>query len=150
MARHDPSLFHLARYAHRTELYPRFGDLDPFRHVNNAAMASLLEEARARFNRASGFVARPPEFGMVVASITLDYLAEATYPAPLAIGTALTDIGRTSFVKLQLVVQEGRPVAFGRAIMVNLVDGVKAPFTDERRASLDPWLLHPAAESLPS
>lgn len=140
MSRHDPALFDLERYPFRTELFPRFGDLDSFRHVNNAAMASFLEDARARFNRASGFVANPPEFGMVVASMTIDFLCEAGYPAPLTIGTALAEVGRTSFVKRQLVVQDGRPVALGRAVMVNVADGAKVPFTEERRASFAPWL----------
>jgi len=146
MSRHDPALFQLASYPHHTELFPRSADLDSFRHINNAAMAALLEEARSRFNRASGFEAQPPAFGMVIVSMTIDFLAEAGYPAPLLVGTAIGEIGRTSFVQHQLVLQDGQPVALSRATMVNVVGGTKSPLAEDRRIALQPWLLGASAE----
>jgi acyl-CoA thioester hydrolase len=141
MARPDHALLELARYPHHTTIEPRFGDLDPFRHINNVALTTFFEEARARFNRATGFIAEPPAFGMVVASASFDYLAEAGYPEPVQLGTAVAEIGRTSVTKLQLAVQGGMVVAFSRVVMVHVTYGIKAPLRDEHRDALAGWML---------
>lgn len=143
MAKPDTALLDPARYPHHLETLPRFGDLDPFQHVNNVAMARLFEDARARFNRASGFTARPPKEGMLVASMTIDYLGEATYPQALQICSAATQIGRTSLVMIQLALQDGTPVALSRTVMVQIREGKAAPLTEQRLAQLQDWMLRP-------
>lgn len=143
MAKPDPAQLDPARYPHKLEIPPRFSDLDPFRHVNNVAMAGLFEDARARFNRASGFTPNPPAEGMLVASISIDYLGEATYPEMLQLCTGIAHIGRTSLVMQQLALQGGIPVALSRAVMVRINDGVPAPHTPERMARLQEWALRP-------
>ena len=53
MAKPDPALLDPARYPFRCSIETRYRDLDSNLHINNGVMASLLEEGRVRFHRAS-------------------------------------------------------------------------------------------------
>jgi acyl-CoA thioester hydrolase len=124
MPRPDPALLDPARYPFACEITTRYADMDPNHHLNNVAMAALFEDARVRFNSAQRFrEAIGPRGGAMVASVGIDYLAQAFYPAPIVVHCAVEVIGRTSWTMAQLMIQNIRPVAFARSVAVSLDDG---------------------------
>lgn len=140
MAKPDPALLDPARYTFVHEVTTRFADLDPNDHINNVAMAAVLEDGRVRFNVGLGLV-RTATFRPMVASVAIDYLAQAHFPQPMTCYVAAADVGRSSWQMQQLLVQEGRPVATCRTVIV-CTDGLKStPLPDEFRALIAPWLL---------
>ena len=59
----------------------RFQDIDPNRHLNNVAFASMFENARVRLNRAlRPWGDRPKNERSMVAVVTINYLREGQYP----------------------------------------------------------------------
>ena len=141
MPKPDPALLDPARYpfAHRIE--PRFGDLDVNMHINNVAMASMMEEAHVRFHRASNYAARLAGLSSMVASVTIEYLGQGSYPEPIDFHVAVEQIGRTSQILAKLATQAGRAIAFSRTVIVTVgADGpspLPAAFVD----SVDQWRL---------
>jgi acyl-CoA thioester hydrolase len=97
---------HPARSAR--QLYPvtgtaiaRFGDVDANGHLNNLALESLHENARAEFNdRIFPGVYRPAtrSIRLVSASNVVHFLAEVHWPATIDTGLAVGRLGRTSYV----------------------------------------------------
>ncbi|MBF5090475.1 acyl-CoA thioesterase [Novosphingobium sp. NBM11] len=141
MAKPDPALLDAARYPFDLEITTRFADLDPNDHINNVAIAAVLEDARVRFNEALGFrtVIRP--LRAMVASVSIDYLAQGHYPQPLRCHVGAVAIGRTSWTVQQLLVQGDAAVATARTVIV-CVDGDRPhPLPDAARAAIDQWML---------
>lgn len=107
----------------------RYNDLDPLGHVNNAAMAIFLEEARCRLITPR-LKANGRHIDMVLASTAMDYRRELTYPGDVEVGTIATRIGRTSFSLAHGVFQAGH--CAGTAELVLVV------FDLERRIAVEP------------
>lgn len=126
MPRPDPALLDPARYPFGCTIEPRFGDLDVNRHINNVAMAGILEEARARFSRASDYFSRMSGGTSMVASIGIEFLGQSHYPEPLDVAAAFSRVGTSSFTVDQLVTQHDRPVAHARVVLVCVGKGGKA------------------------
>ena len=140
MAKPDPALLDPARYTFAHEVTTRFADLAPNDHINNVAMAAVLEDGRVRFNVGVG-MQRTDTFRPMVASVAIEYLAQAHFPQSMTCHVAACDIGRSSWQMQQLLMQEGRPVATCRTVVVS-TDGHKAaPIPEHFRALLQPWLL---------
>jgi acyl-CoA thioester hydrolase len=142
MAKPDPALLDPARYPFTCRIEPRFGDLDVNLHINNVAMASMLEESHVRFHRANGY-RRGLAAGIttMVASVTIEYLGEGSYPDPVDFHLAMSHVGRTSHEVLKLVTQNGRPIAFSSTVMVTVGPNgpvaIPASFTQQS----DQWML---------
>jgi acyl-CoA thioester hydrolase len=89
-----------------TRISIRYNDLDPLGHVNNAAMAIFLEQARCELiTPALKAVSRG--FDMVLAQTTMSYLAELHYPGAVEVGTIATRIGTKSYSLAHGVFQDG-------------------------------------------
>ncbi len=100
-----------------TRISVRYNDLDPLGHVNNAAMAIFLEQARCELITPQLKVGGRP-FDMVIASTTLEYLEELTYPGDVEVGTLATRIGTKSFALSHGCFQNGRCAGTGSVVMV--------------------------------
>jgi acyl-CoA thioester hydrolase len=137
----DPTLLDLARYPYFCEIQTRFGDLDVNMHVNNVAMAGLLEDARVRFHRESGYHAATRGMTSMVVSIGIEYLGQAYYPQPVQVHVAATDIGRSSYSLCQLVIQENRVVVFARATFVCVHDNRPALLPEAFMETVKPFML---------
>lgn len=74
----------------------RNADTDQFRHVNNAAIASMLESARMEAF-ASEVHARLGGATLAVVHLAIDFHRELFYPGSVAVGSAVIRTGRTSF-----------------------------------------------------
>lgn len=143
MAKPDPALLDPARYPFTCTVEPRFGDLDVNMHINNVAMAGILEDSRVRFNRRTDYRSTMPGTTTMVASITIEYLGEANYPDPIDVACALERIGRTSQQIVQVVTQSGKPLVFARTVLVTVGPNGPAPLPEAFAEAAKPWMLHP-------
>ena len=95
MPRPEPALLDPARYPFTHAATTRFADVDPNQHLNNVALAAMMEDARVRFNLAIGSAIKIGERRAMVASIGMDYLAQGHFPDPVSVHCAIEGIGRT-------------------------------------------------------
>ena len=141
MAKPDPALLDPARYPFSCRMEPRFGDLDVNMHINNVAMAGMLEDARLRLFRAAGGPQHLAGLSTMVASIAIEYLGETHYPEAVTVHGAVERIGRTSQQILQVVTQDGNPVVFARTVIVMVDPNGPAPLTDAYLENARQWML---------
>ncbi|WP_334183233.1 acyl-CoA thioesterase [Novosphingobium sp.] len=141
MARPDPALLDPARYPFSCEIEPRFSDLDLNRHINNVAMAGMLEDGRVRFYRAAAGEDEFQGLATMVASISIEYFGETHYPETLTVHGAIEQLGRTSQQVVQIVTQGGKPVVFARTVIVMVGPEGPAPLPEDYRARADEWSL---------
>ena len=81
MARPEAWQLEAANYPISQVCQTRFQDVDPNRHLNNVAFASLFEHARVRLNRElRPWQERPKNERSMVAAVTINYLREGSYP----------------------------------------------------------------------
>lgn len=136
MARPDAALLDPARYPFTHQVTTRFADVDPNRHLNNVALAAMMEDGRVRFNLAMGNAIKIGERRAMVASFGIEYLSQGHFPGPVNVHCAIEGVGRTSWRIIQLLEQDGRAVAFARSIIVAIADDRPTPVSDEFRAAL--------------
>lgn len=136
MARPDPALLDPARYPFAAETTTRFADVDPNQHLNNVALAAMMEDARVRFNMAIGNAVRIGERRAMVASVGMEYLSQGHFPDPVTVHCGIEAVGRSSWTIVQLLAQNGRAVAFARSVIVAIADDRPAPVPDDFRAAL--------------
>lgn len=142
MARPDAALLDPARYPFTHQITTRFADVDPNQHLNNVALAAMMEDARVRFNLAMGSVIKVGERRAMVASVAMDYLSQGHFPGPVSVHCAIEDVGRSSWRVIQLLVQDDRAVAFARSVIVAIADDRPTPVSEEfRSALLGQWAL---------
>jgi acyl-CoA thioester hydrolase len=126
----------ISAYPFNTELDVRLTDLDFARHVNNAAIAAFHEEVRVRFhlhcfgadtvfNRSAG--------GGVVAQVSIQYLRETVYGAPVAGGAGIARLGNSSYTLAQALFQEGICVSEATCVIAQRDDGRADPLSDALR-----------------
>jgi len=140
MARPDPALLDAARYPHRCTIEPRFGDLDVNMHVNNVALASILEEARVRFHRDSGLIAIRGGASTMVASLNIDFVDQTRFPDAIEVLTGISAIGRTSKTLIQLARQGDRVVALARTVLVSVDAQGPSPHSEAFLEQAQPWM----------
>jgi acyl-CoA thioester hydrolase len=145
MARPDPALLDPARYPFRCQIETRYRDLDSNLHINNGVFATLLEEGRVRYHRASQFgnISGDPELSAMVASVAIEYLGESHFPEPLDMHVGAARIGNSSYELCQLVMQRGEAVAFARVTMVCMKHGKPFALPANHRELAQPWMLRP-------
>jgi acyl-CoA thioester hydrolase len=112
-----------------TNVSVRYNDLDPLGHVNNAAMAIYLEEARCSLITPQ-LKAHSRHYDLVLAATAMDYRRELTYPGEVQIGTIATRIGTRSFTLAHGVFQAGQCAGTAELVLVF--------FDLERRTSMEP------------
>lgn len=125
----------LEQFPSRVPDIVRFGDMDRQGHVNNAVFSTYLETGRVGiiYHETEGLLV--PGTTTVMARLEIDFLRELRWPGTVEIGTAVAEIGRSSYTLLQAVFHERDWAAIGRATMV-LID------RETRRAkALPPELL---------
>jgi acyl-CoA thioester hydrolase len=112
----------------RLEDYPirvgdivRLGDIDHQGHVNNAVFATYFESGRVGliYDQDNGL--QVPGATSVVARLEIDFLGEVNWPGTVEIGTAVDEIGRSSYRFTHALFHKGACAATGRTTMV-LID----------------------------
>jgi acyl-CoA thioester hydrolase len=131
----------LTDYPHRVTDTVRFGDLDPQGHVNNAVFATYFESGRVAMfrNRDLGIGVANATFVLVRQEI--DFLRELHWPGQVAIGSALAEVGRSSFTIAHALFREEECMAAGRAtlVMLDLTTRRPRPLPEETITSLSRW-----------
>ena len=103
-----------------------WSDMDALGHVNNARIVTLMEEARLRWSRPDAHTGRF-EFGLVVASLQVDYLRPVLYRPEILIRVGAVRVGTKSFTVRHAGYVDGEPVFDGTTVMVPLAeDGVSS------------------------
>ena len=141
MARPDAALLDPARYPFAHQITTRFADIDPNQHLNNVALAAMVEDARVRFNLALGSAIKIGERRAMVASVAMDYLSQGHFPDPVAVHCGVERTGNSSWTVVQLLIQSDRPVAFARSVLVAIADDRPSPIAEDYRAVLAQWTL---------
>ena len=141
MARPDPALLDAARYPFTHTITTRFADIDPNQHLNNVALAAMMEDARVRFNLAMGSAVRIGERRAMVASVAMEYLAQGHFPDPVCVHCAVERVGNSSWTVVQLLAQNDQPVAFARSALVAIADDRPVAIADDYRPVLAQWSL---------
>lgn len=141
MPRPAPELLDPARYPHHCRLEPRFCDLDVNLHINNVALADMLQEGRVRFHRASEYDRALDGMTAMTVSFSVEYLGQGYYPQALDIHAGAVDIGRSSHTLAQLVLQDGRPVAFARTVLVCVRDDRPVEIAQSFRDAIGAWMI---------
>jgi acyl-CoA thioester hydrolase len=118
----------------------RFADVDSLGHINNVAIAVFYEDARVEFMRTvfgRNIFRQDDPRSMVLAELTIRYLAEATHPGRYLVGLGIARIGRTSMVHHGALFRGGTLLGTVRSVLVNVEDHRPAELTASMRACLD-------------
>ncbi|GAA3711580.1 hypothetical protein GCM10022377_26260 [Zhihengliuella alba] len=101
----------------------RWSDQDANGHLNNARIVTLLEESRVRWVRAhTGLDSFRGGAGTVVASLTVDYLAQGEYVPEMVVRVGVERIGTKSVDVRHVGVQGGTTVFDATTVLVPLAD----------------------------
>jgi acyl-CoA thioester hydrolase len=130
------------RFTYRT----LFSDMDTNRHLNNVAFGRLLEEGRVELHRLVFGLPGTPGLTFMLATITIEFIAEARYPGSVEVASAVARVGGSSFTLDQAVYQDGACVALADCVMVKAVAGRPVPLTESERERLG-GLMFAGAES---
>ena len=107
-------------FRHRTRLEVRLGDLDPFGHVNNAVIATYVEQGRVLYLRdVLGTGADPVSMPFILAMLKIDYLSQVLFSDTVNVASRVDWIGRTSVGMSHLLTsQDDRELARSEAVLV--------------------------------
>jgi acyl-CoA thioester hydrolase len=122
----------------------RYGDMDANGHLNNLALESLHENARATMNRSlfpDIYDVATRRLRLVTSQNAVHFLAEAHWPAAIHTGAGVGRIGRTSFVASTGLFIEGNCIGVCDTVLVMLGDDGPVPLSDDARAKLENLLL---------
>jgi acyl-CoA thioester hydrolase len=117
----------LADYPHRVTDVIRFGDLDPQGHVNNAVFSTYFESGRVAMFRNEDLGIGVSNATFVLVRQEIDFMRELRWPGNVVIGTALAELGRSSFTVAQVIFEADQCAAAGRATMVMLDASARRP-----------------------
>lgn len=121
----------------------RFYETDALRHVNNTVVPQWFETAREPIFKLFTPTLDVTRWPLILASYTVDFIAQITYGAPVTIETGIQRIGNSSFVVAQTVQQHGTLVAKGTTTLVHFDydSNRSAPIPSKVKAQLSQWLL---------
>lgn len=123
----------IENYPFSIEISTRYADVDSLNHINNVAIAEMFEESRVRFGihyKQTSFDGKPGVARLLNVSTLFSYLREVYYPAPVTIGVGVTHIGSSSHTLSCLMLQDNRPVAHARTILVRAEEGKSLPLPE--------------------
>src|SRR5262245_61578037 len=112
----------------RLEVFPvrvpdliRFADIDRQGHVNNAVFSTYFETGRVAIIHDAKEGLQVAGATSVLARVEIDFLRELHWPGTVEVGTAVAEIGRSSYVFVQAIYRDGLCGATARSTMV-LID----------------------------
>src|SRR3989304_2028477 len=115
------------RFSHPIEV--RYADLDPQRHVNNAAVFTYLEQARAKYLEHLGLWGGGDfdDLGIIVAEASATYKAPISYSDQVVVDTGealgfdavwTSETQHDPFLSLALVAEHASRLRFGTAVAI--------------------------------
>jgi acyl-CoA thioester hydrolase len=128
-----------AVYPRSTAVTLRYADLDPNGHVNNVALESMHENARAQLTHAVFPAAHQPDnrrTRFVNSQNVVHFLAEAHWPASVDAAIGVGRIGRTSFILSSALFHQDRCLSVCDAVLVSVAER-PVPLSADIRARLE-------------
>jgi acyl-CoA thioester hydrolase len=142
--RPDPARLQLDAYPFRFSMPSRFGDLDIRGHINNVSIVQYTEDARVAFQMETVgpeiYRADSP-VRVVVAQMTVHFISEGFFPAPIEAGVGIGRIGNSSYLLCCGLFQDGRCIAVQDSSMVYMSSNGAQPLTEEIRGRMNRYLL---------
>jgi acyl-CoA thioester hydrolase len=123
-----PAIPQRADFLFWTEEKLRNIDTDQFRHINNAVMASFFEAGRMEMFHAVMAEELNDEAGLVVVRLLMNFHKELHYPGTVAIGTAVTRVGKSSFEASQGLFHDQDCIATASATCVFIHQATRRPY----------------------
>ena len=114
------SAFELDQDPSRTSVELQYRDTDHLGHVSHPVFVSLLETGRVEIflEKAKGL---PSEgCGLVLVSMSINFIAEVLWPGNVEIGTRIAKVGRSSATVEQAIFQNGRCCATGITVTAQM------------------------------
>ena len=106
-----------AGYRHWTTITIRYRDLDPLGHINNSVYSEWFEAARVMLTR--GLSAAGPDWLLTaLARMTINFLAETTWPGEVQVGGRMLSVGNRSFRSAYGVFRDDRCLATAECVSV--------------------------------
>lgn len=133
----------LGCYPVQTPDYIRFNDLDALGHLNNVAIAEMIESSRADLLYKSGIKLAPTGKSVVIANFDINFLAPAHYPGKITTGSAVTRIGGKSFIISAVVYCNDVLIASAKQTMVryDMDKNLSCAIDDALRKQLEAYCL---------
>ena len=97
---------------------PRFCETDALRHISNTVLPIWFESARGPLFRAILTSSKIEDWPIIVARISVDFLAQIYFGSPVNISTAIKKVGSKSFTIRQRAYQKGKAVAEAETVLV--------------------------------
>lgn len=125
-----------------TIIHPRVSETDAVGHINNTVVPVWFEAGRRDFFAVFGPADDFSQWRMIVASFTVDFEHELTYPAPVTVRAWVERLGNSSLTLYEEMHQHGRRCAVGRTTYVNVDPSSKRPerVSEAARAALLPHM----------
>lgn len=142
--RPHPARLSTASYPLLDTVDARYGDMDINGHLNNLALASMHENARATLNSRAFpgvYDTSTRRIRIVTASVVVHYLLEGHWPARIQTGIGIGRIGRTSYVASTALFLEDQCLSVCDTVLVTLDDDGPTPIPDDARRHLETLLL---------
>jgi len=119
----------------------RYGDTDRQGHINNAVFSTFLETGRVEMIYDGKRSLADEGCSFVIARLELDFVTEMLWPGRVDIGSGVIAIGRSSLRMEQALFQEGRLVAVGETVMVQVNDVSRRSqgFSERLVAAVQPY-----------
>ena len=121
-----------------TTITPRFYETDALGHINNASIAAWFEVARVNFLESLGESDPSAARDWILASITIDFVAETFYGTDVIANITEARIGNTSLAVVCEMTQGEKVTVRGTATLVHMDAQTKKParVPDELRKEL--------------
>lgn len=104
-------------FRHRTRIEVRFRDIDSFGHVNNAVIATFIEQARVRYLRDVVGVDPVGKMPLILGMIKIDYLSPIFLADDVEVGSRIDWIGNSS-ISMSHLLQADRELARSSSVLV--------------------------------
>ena len=104
-------------FRHRTRIEVRFRDIDSFGHVNNAVIASYVEQARVRYLRDVIYADPVGNMPLILGMLKIDYLSPVFIDDEVQVGSRVDWIGNSSIAMSHLLTA-GRDLARSTSVLV--------------------------------
>jgi len=110
----------LEKFKNRLKIEIRYADLDTYRHVNNKAFISFLEDARIYYMKeVMSFIPKNLDFEAVVGKIDISYLAPLFLYDDVWVYTRCSKIGSKSYDLESYIIKkkEGKEIIASKAVV---------------------------------
>ena len=105
-------------FRHRTRIEVRFRDIDSFGHVNNAVIASYVEQARIRYLRDVLGADPVGNMPLILGMLKIDYLSPVFFEDTVEVGSRVDWIGNSSIAMSHLLNAADRELARSTSVLV--------------------------------